>query len=176
MKTYLTSLLVGLLLAASSFSLTACTSETVAEAAHLVLEAKVADTIVQTGEPVDTVMTADLSEQETERVLFAIQTYDTVRLKWTDAPDSAGNAAAALLSVASDYATLYGEYTAVKQIVQGHWPEYTPVQQDTLRGYDERAQRIHFAVQAVLAQGQGVAEATSSMLSLGMLIAQTVAV
>lgn len=166
--------LLSAALALGSIALSACSSEAVVDTAKAALEMKLADALVQSGTPASTVLTADLDEQESQRVVTAIEHYQLIKLKYS-APESMGEAATVLLSVASDYATLYGEYSAVRQIVQAHWSEYAPAQQIMLRGFHDRATRLHESVQAALVHQQEAAQAASGMLSLGQLIAETVA-
>jgi hypothetical protein len=174
MKPCFSSLFRTLLVSVAISMLAACSSESLTSSASLLMEGKVADSIVQSGAPVETVFTAQLSEQEAKRVIAAMDYYEQLREKWTGAPDSAAGTLNAVLSIAGDYANLYGEYTAVKQIVQAHWDEYPPAQQAKLIAYDDLAGSIHGSMQTLIEQRRE-AEASSTMLRLGVLIAQTAA-
>jgi hypothetical protein len=151
----------------------ACTADQLAQSARLTLETKLADTLIQSGQPTDVVLTAALTEQEVDRLIFALDTYTWVREKWQAATAQPGNLATQLAALSGDYATLYGEYQAVRQIVEGHWDEYSGPQQVLLAQYHGRALAIHESVTALLANQQR-AEAIAGMVDLGVLIAKAV--
>lgn len=154
--------------------LASCSTQQVTDTAQVLLRTKVADTLIQSGVPAQTVFTADLTDQERDRITTALDVYASSRAKWAAAAESGVGALSALLTVANDYAILYGEYMAVHQIVAAHWNEYDPVQQRQLQGYHAQAQALHASVSSFL-QAQQPGAAATEMLTLGLIIAQTAA-
>lgn len=163
--------LFATLTALCAMLLMACTTDQLQQSARLTLETKLADTLIQSGQPADVVMTADLTEQEMNRLITALDTYHLVREKWQVATATPGNLAAQLAALSGDYATMYGEYQAVKQIVQGHWNEYGPAQQILLAQYHARATTIHESVTQLLANQQR-AETIAAMVDIGFMVAK----
>lgn len=151
--------------------LSGCTSDQVTSAARVTLEAKLADILVQSGEPSAVVMTASLTDEEAHRIAAALDAYALIRMKWSGVTDNPQTLVSNLLGLSVDYATLVGEYQAVRQIVRTHWDEYTPAQQATLAQYHDRALVIHESVQTLL-QNQRRFEATAAALEIGILIAK----
>lgn len=161
------------ILALGCLLLEACSSAPVSAATQLVLNAKLADVLVQEGAPQNTVLTAPLTETEALQVVHAVDTYQLIRNKWQGVVEDPTALATNLILLSTDYATLYGEYRTVFDIVQHHWDEYSPQQQAMLTRYHNQALAIHDDVRQLLVH-QKQAEAAANLLSLGVLVAKAV--
>lgn len=166
MYTVLSFVLSGPLLA-----LTSCSQPQLQAAAELTLNAKLADLQVQSGQPVDVVITAELSETEINTVIAATDTYQLFRDKWQITLDSPGSLVTNIAMLRADYANLYLSYGRVRAVVLSHWAEYTPEQQVRLTEYQGQAVAINDNVQTLLADNRR-SEAVTSALRLGLMVAQ----
>jgi hypothetical protein len=165
-------LIMGLIIVAA-LVLAGCTTGQLATSARLTLETRLADAMLRTGEPVNVVVSANLTDQEIGRVTAALDTYTLLRLQYEDLAEAPADMIQAVLLVSSDYAKIRGEYEAVRQIVRNHWDEYSAEQQVALAQYHGRAVSIDESVRTLLINRQRT-EAVGKMLDLGLLIAQVV--
>ncbi len=155
-------------------ALSSCSSTQVATSAKLALEARLADTLLQAGTPQEVVLTAELTEQEAERVLQALSVYTAVRGSWDTYAQNPQQVVLYPNILTSDYARLYAEYQVVYQIVQAHWQEYPPAQQAMLLSYHGQASAIHAHVQTLLVEQQR-ADTVATVLDLGLTLVKLAA-
>jgi len=155
-------------------TLSSCSSIQVETSAKLALETQLADALLQAGTPQEVVLTAELTEQEAERVLQALSVYTAVRGSWDAYAQNPQQLVLYPNILTSDYARLYAEYQVVYQIVQAHWQEYPPAQRAQLLGYHSQATAIHAHVQTLLVEQQR-ADTVAAVLDLGLTLVKIAA-
>ena len=145
---------------------------TVTSPGKVLLEATLADKLIQSGVVETQVVAVDLSETELEILIKALDDYQAFRNKWGSVVEAPETIPLNLALISHDYIQLYSAYMDVKNgVVLPHWDEYSPAQQGYLAGYLARAQTIDRAFQELLAAKQSH-QAASQLLELAVLAAQ----
>ncbi|MDA9095394.1 hypothetical protein N9J88_03260 [Porticoccaceae bacterium] len=153
-----------------TLAFTACSSIT--SPGKVLLEAKLADSLLQSGIVETQIVSVDLTAAELQILINSLDEYQKFRSKWASAVDSPETIPINLALISQDYIQLYGAYMDVKNgVVLPHWDEYSPAQRGYLAGYLARAQTIDRAFQELLAAKQSH-QAASQLLELAVLAAQ----
>lgn len=155
--------------------LVSCTSGELQATSRTLVEAKIADILIQSGQPKAVVISADLTDGEMNQVLHAIETYQLVRERWASIVDDPAAAITNMATLQTDYLNLASEYAVVHGIAEAHWHEYSAAQQIQLAQYHARAQALGESIQQMLAI-QDKRAALNTALEIGLTIAKIMAV
>ena len=153
-----------------TLAFTACSSIT--SPGKVLLEAKLADSLLQSGVVETQIVSVDLTEAELQILINSLDEYQAFRNKWGSVVEAPETIPLNLALISHDYIQLYGAYMDVKNgVVMPHWDEYSPADQTYLQSYLARAQTIDRAFQELVAAGQSH-QAASQLLELAVLAAQ----
>lgn len=155
--------------------LVGCTTGDLQSTSKALIQAKIADILLQSGEPKNVVLSVDLTEGELNQVLHAIEAYQLVRARWQSIVDDPTAIITNTATLQTDYLNLASEYAAVHAIVEFHWNEYTPAQQIQLAQYHARAAELGESLRNLLVL-QDRRKALNTALELGLTIAKIMAV
>lgn len=159
------------IIAVSIILLPGCTSNNgpgITDTATSLIQAKLADSLMQSGVVDDAVLSVELSNAEIDVYIAALDQYADFREQWNNP------GAEMYLLLDSQYAQLYQSYMLVVDIVRVHWAEYPPPVQTQLRAYQGYARAIDESVTMAI-NSKNRHEALNSALELGVLIANIAA-
>ena len=145
---------------------------TVTSPGTVLLEATLADKLLQSGIVQTHVVSVELSETELETLISSLDTYREFREKWASVVDAPETIPINLIQISHDYVQIYDAFVDVKDgVVLPHWNEYSTADKIHLHSYLARAQIIDRAVNELLAARQAN-QAASKLLELASLAAQ----
>jgi hypothetical protein len=157
-------------------TLLSCTQAQVENGTRLALEAKLADVLIQSGEPAQTILMAPLTEAEAAVLDDALENYKHFREKWDYADEATGGEFGLnLLTLEADYLLLRDSYHKVHGVVIAHWNDYDTYRQARLTSYDNQARSIDTKVFELMKSQQQL-ETIKAVLEIGVLIAKAAAV
>lgn len=167
--------LVLIITAVFLLALAACTSGELQTTSKALVQAKIADVLLQSGEPQNVVLSTELTEGELNQILHAVESYQLVRTRWSEVVDDPAQVITNMATLETDFRNLAAEYASVKDIVERHWHEYSATQQVQLAQYHMRATELAESLQNLIALRDNRA-ALNTTLELGLTIAKILAV
>lgn len=106
---------------------------------RLALESEYMRTIIETGQPVETIKTADLTDEELLKLTQIGHQFNTFLDKYDDPLDVLKDGSETL---ERDYDAVRESYKDLYVLVRNNWHEYTPEDQALLREWDTHARLL----------------------------------
>lgn len=140
--------------------------QSVLNTAKVTSEAVVINEIIESGSPLNIIKSANITEQEHEKLANALAQYTAFRDKWWNVLKEPLQAGATMIALRYDYQEVVGQYHVVKGIVESHVDDYDEVQIAMLRNYQIRAELLHTQVMDLIDDGEKHAAITNAIDSV----------
>lgn len=141
------------LLLVIGFTIVLSACQTLLTTGRVTTEAIVADAIIESGAPLDTIASAKLTDEELKILILATDRYKEFKRKWKDTITDPIFPSYMLAAFSADFANLTWHYKQVENIAVNHWSEYNDMQQALLMQWKEKAYSL--------------AETTKQMIDIG---------